>query len=181
MLTRADPFLDASRRPSPPSVNPLPLFGAQFGQETVLNSSPYVLSYADFCRAYGNDQHRMALIESLDRKLKLAAGLGLIIDLILIGGSFLRLEEVPRDIDGLGFYHIQSDLNVDEIIYCFEHSNQNINCDLKICPVDCGIAIIIKRAIFFSNIFSYDKKDEILKFGTLLVDTRALMPDGDSR
>lgn len=178
---RADPFLDASRRPEPPHANPLPLFGGKFGQETVLNSSPYVLSYADFCRAYGNDQHRLALVESLGRKLKFAAGLGLIIDLVLIGGSFLRLNEIPRDIDGLGFYYIQGDLDVEKILHQFESNNRNINCDLKICPVDCGTAIIVKRAIFFSNIFSYDKTDEILKFGTLLVDTRALMPDGGLR
>ncbi len=180
MPTRADPFLDALRRLSLPSVNPLPIFGKQFGQETVLNSSPYVLSYTDFCGVYGNDQHRLALIDALERKLKFAGRLGLIIDLVLIGGSFLRLEETPRDIDGLGFYHIHDYANVEQVIDKFENDDDYINCDLKICPIDCGTAVVVKRAIFFSNVFSYDKKDGILKFGTLLVDTRSLMPDGDS-
>ena len=180
MPTRADPFLEALKRLNLPSVNPPPMFGKQFGQETVLNSSPYVLSYTDFRGVYGNDQQRLALIDALQSKLKFAGGLGLIIDLVLIGGSFLRLEETPRDIDGLGFYHIQDRVNVEEVIEKFENNDRHLNCDLKICPVDCGTAVIIKRAIFFSNIFSYDKKDGILKFGTLLVDTRSLMPDGDS-
>ena len=152
MPTRADPFLDASRRLSLPSVNSLPMFGKQFGQETVLNSSPYVLSYTDFCGVYGNDQHRLALIDELESKLKFAGGLGLIIDLVLIGGSFLRLEETPRDIDGLGFYYIQDCENVEQVIVKFENNDDRTNCDLKICPVDCGTAVIVKRAIFFSNI-----------------------------
>ena len=179
MPMRADPFLDALRQLSFPSVNPLPMFGKQFGQETVFNSSPYVLSYTDFRAVYGNDQHRLALIDALEGKLKFAGTLGLIIDLVLIGGSFLRLEETPRDIDGLGFYHIQDCVNVETVIEKFENNDHHLSCDLKICPVDCGAAVIVKRAIFFSNIFSYDKKDEILKFGTLLVDTHSLMPDGD--
>lgn len=180
MPTRFDPFLNASRRLGVPDVNPLPVFGAQFGQETVLNSSPYVLSYHDLFQIYAEDKLRLALINSLEIKLKFASELGLIIDLVLIGGSFLRSNECPRDIDGLGFYHIKDYTNTDQAIRKFESGNKNINCDLKICPVDCGTAIIIKRAIFFANIFSYDKADKHLKFGTLLIDTSALMPDGDS-
>lgn len=181
MPTRADPFLDASKRLNLPPTNPLPVFGAQFGQETVLNSSPYVLSYDKFCQIYRQDDNRLMLLDILENKLKYASSLGLIIDIILVGGSFIRIDETPKDIDILGFYYIETNKDPEKTLRQFELDQDILHCDLKICPIDCGIAVILKRALFFSNIFSYDKKDKTLKFGTLLVDTRSLMPEGVSQ
>jgi hypothetical protein len=156
----------------------LPIFPQAIKECTTANSSPYLCSMDDFGRRYGTSQHRTDLINRLAEFVEGSRGIGVHISALLIGGSFIdRTVGQPADIDCLAFYGIEVDDHaVDSIICRWSQFRRRFPLDVKLCPADAGPITIIKRAIFFSNLFSIDKSSLVLGRGTILVE----LTDGDA-
>jgi hypothetical protein len=156
------------------TVNPaardagLPPFMAPLGKETPLDSSPYVYDIACFANAFAGSEHRRALLSTLLARIAALEQAGIRIDLLLVGGSFLCLGPEPRDIDALGVYTLTCDTEAGAAVLS-QAIGSGDTADLHLCPADAHPAVLIKRAIYFSNTFAYDKGTGALDRGIVMV------------
>lgn len=150
----------------------LPIFPRAIKECTTADSSPYLCPADAFSRRYGFNAHRRQLIDQLATFTAQSFAVGVKIGALLIGGSFLdRSIALPRDIDCLVYYRIDAPAEeVDSIITRWNALRHRFPLDVKLCPIDAGPLTIIKRSIFFSNLFSIDKATLVLGRGTILVE-----------
>lgn len=151
-----------------------PIFPLPITECTTANSSPYFVSFAEFTSRYGSNAHRARLLGELAAFIAASRALGVSIGALLVGGSFLdQALCAPRDIDCLVYYEIDEGTSaggdVHGTIAAWDALRKTFPLDVKICPTDTGAMAIIKRSIFFSNLFSIDKSSGQLATGTLLV------------
>lgn len=150
----------------------LPIFPRAIKECTTADSSPYLCSVDELTRRYGFNPHRLHLIDQLASFAGQSYDIGVKIGALLIGGSFLDQSiDQPRDIDCLVYYRIDAQADaVDAIISQWNALRRGFPLDVKLCPTDAGPLTIIKRSIFFSNLFSIDKATLVLERGTILVE-----------
>ncbi|QMW22116.1 DUF6932 family protein [Sandaracinobacteroides saxicola] len=148
-----------------------PPFCTGLRTETPLNSAPYVVDLPGFAALLGTDERRRAMIATLEAQLAALATQGVEWRLALIGGSFLRDAAIPADIDALIFYAIDPDrLSQAKAALTRLAAARSAAClDLSFCPVDVDPMILVKRSIFFSNLFAYDRDARSLVKGTVLL------------
>ncbi|MBV8686999.1 MAG: hypothetical protein JOZ90_15540 [Alphaproteobacteria bacterium] len=159
---------DGGRAAEPAIKSGLPVFAAPLGEETTLNSSPYIMSLQRVARAFGRTSRRRGLLDALRGALARAAALGVDSRMILLGGSFVHSEAEPSDIDGLLFYALPEQRS-EAGLHRWRRELAGQPLDLQFCPVDVDPLVLVKRAIFFSNHFSYDRQAQGLIRGTVLV------------
>jgi hypothetical protein len=160
------------------AVNPVaaglayPPFTTGLKRETPLNSSPYVYRVDELEPAFGGSPRRRALVAALERRLEALNGAGIRTELLLIGGSFLRRDREPGDIDGLLVYSLDPEAEPaarDRMLaQCLRRPRVD-GVDLRLCPADCHPLVLVKRTIFFSNLFSYDRQSQGLERGIVIV------------
>ena len=149
----------------------LPVFTEEFGKETMGNSSPYLMSLEAFCRRYAGNPLRQRLINLLRADLRDAARSGVIVNSLLVGGSFLNLSNpAPNDIDTLAIYSLRSDAHTDAAMRWLIGRDRQSASHLQLCPADAGLTILVKRVLFFQSLFAYEKSTGALTRGTILID-----------
>lgn len=169
MLERVDSFLAACMTVNPAARDAgLPPFTAPLGRETPLDSSPYVYDVARFADAFAGSEQRRVLLTALLTRVAALEQAGIRVDLLLVGGSFLRLGQEPRDIDALGVYTLTCDPEAGAAALSQAMARGDM-ADLHLCPADAHPAVLIKRAIYFSNTFAYDKGTGALDRGIVMV------------
>ena len=166
-------FVDACQ-----AVNPLaaglafPPFTTGLRQETPLNSSPYVYRVGELEAEFGGSARRRALVATLVSRLEELERAGIRTEMLLLGGSFLRRDREPGDIDGLLVYSFDPGADPEAraslLDRCHRQPRRNA-VDLRLCPADCHPLVLVKRAIFFSNLFSYDRESKGLERGIVLI------------
>lgn len=152
-----------------------PPFMASLGRETPLDSSPYVYDVQRFAEAFGGTLRRRRLLAGLLARIAMLERAGIRIDLLLVGGSFLKPECEPADIDALGIYTLtcQAEAGASALAQAAPRNRAE---DLHLCPADAHPAILLKRAIYFSNLFAYSKQSGALERGIVMVVPRHTAP-----
>ena len=160
------------------AVNPVaaglayPPFTTGLRQETPLNSSPYLYRVDELEAEFGHTAKRRRLIATLVARLDSLERAGIRNELLLLGGSFLRRGREPGDIDGLLVYSIDPAAEPAKrermLDQCLRRPRLD-DVDLRLCPADCHPLVLVKRTIFFSNLFSYDRQSKGLERGIVLV------------
>jgi hypothetical protein len=160
------------------AVNPVaaglayPPFTTGLRQETPLNSSPYVYRVDELDAEFGGSPRRRILVATLVERLEALERAGIRTEMLLLGGSFLRRDREPGDIDGLLVYSIDPAVEPsprDAMLAQFTREPRRDDVDLRLCPADCHPLVLVKRTIFFSNLFSYDRESKGLERGIVLV------------
>lgn len=159
------------------AVNGHPPFTTRLGQETPLNSAPYVYTPTTFRTRFAVSDHRLHIIDTLIGVLAAFVREGVDWPFLLIGGSFLRFDREPTDLDALMVY--TTDVARGEApaheLQRFVQAPRSPLIDLRLCPADCSPMILVKRTIFFSNLFSFDRMNGMLVHGTVM-----LLPEEDA-
>ncbi|KTF69091.1 DUF6932 family protein [Sphingomonas sp. HT-1] len=149
-----------------------PPFAAAFQNETPLNSGPYIFDLAAFGATFGTSAHRIAILADAQAALDALRSEGMGWHLLLVGGSFIREGESPSDLDALVVYSLASTdvADVERAIHAIRsHLRRFSKVDFKFCPVDVEPIILVKRLLFFSNVFGYDKDLHTLSRGSVMV------------
>lgn len=86
------------------------------------------------------------------------------IEWCLVGGSFLQTRQAPKDVDALAFYEVAAPSDPST------RPSDHPGVDLHLCPLDTHPLVLIKRLVYFSNLFGYDRHTGRIDRGTVLVD-----------
>lgn len=148
-----------------------PLLAAPFRSETPLNSAPYVMSIDGFRRTFAYNRHRRLIVEDWEAALAKLGELGIVWQVILIGGSFIRAGDSPSDLDGLVVYTADPmrPEGVDAGLAAYARTTRQSRVDFKFCPADVHPALLIKRLSFFTSLFGYDRSSGAIVHGTIMV------------
>lgn len=147
-----------------------PAFTVGPGNETTLNSAPYLYALSDFHAAFAGDPARAEILGDLGQGLAYLEKAGVEWRAMLVGGSFVRDRKTPSDLDGLLIYQVRGDAEAAaRALGDFARHTRLLKVDLKLCPADCDPAIFMKRLLFFSYLFAFDKSSEQLVHGSVLV------------
>ena len=175
-------FVDACRAANARAASlDFPPFTTGLRTETPLNSAPYIFDLPSFRQTFGSSTRRLAIIESFVQALDHLAACGAAWRMVLVGGSFIRPGPDPSDLDGLVVYDIDPARAgaAGCALQGFAAMTRSWPIDLRLCPADAGPLILVKRSIFFSNLFSYDRQCDRLVRGTLiLIPVAAATPSG---
>ena len=165
-------FVDACRPTNAQAANlNYPPFTSGLRTETPLNSAPYLFDMTDFRQTFGTCDRRREILESCDKALAYLGANGVVWRILLAGGSFVRSSGVPSDLDGLLIYTIEPHRSAQAIaaLRDFGSVMRGQPIDLRLCPADADPIVLVKRSIFFSNLFSYDRARDVLVHGTVMV------------
>jgi hypothetical protein len=156
-------------------VNPVaasrayPPFAAPFGSETPLNSAPYIFSMPQLHSTFGTSTRRSMILAEVEAALEALRAEGMIWHLLLVGGSFIRQGSEPSDLDALVAYSLDSTGVERTIRGVRARLNGYPLVDFKFCPIDTDPIVLVKRLLFFANLFSYDKQSHGLSLGCVMV------------
>lgn len=145
--------IEAARRTRELFPNP-PIFAPK-NRPILPDSSPHVLMWDDFLMLFASDEQRRIMIDMLHSHLHNLENHGIIVDTLLIGGSFVNNDAVPNDIDALIPYKIDSSCDTEQAIE-FLRSPAPPELDLRYVPQDADTAIFVKFISFFTLLYSYD-------------------------
>ena len=146
--------LEAARRTREMQPDP-PIFAPK-NRPILSDSSPHVLMWDDFLLQFGKSIQRKQMINMLDSHLNDLANHGIIVDVLLIGGSFVIRDLIPSDIDALIPYRLDPSCDLNRAIE-FLRKSTIAELDLRYVPQDADAAIFIKMISFFTLLYSYDK------------------------
>jgi Family of unknown function (DUF6932) len=148
-----------------------PPFTSGLRTETPLNSAPFLFDMSDFRQAFGTSDRRLEILKSCDKALTYLCAHGVRWRMLLAGGSFVRPGCVPSDLDGLLIYTVDPhrSAEADSGLRAFAATMRGERIDLRFCPADADPIVLVKRSIFFSNLFSYDRRRDALVHGTVIV------------
>lgn len=150
-----------------------PAFISPERSSTPFNSSPYVVSY-DRLRSVGKSwSGRATLLEALDAAWNRAKRSGIIVDAILIGGSFTALANpAPKDIDSVWMYRAPGDTIDVAQLRELQASFKEMGVDARFIPIDGDPIVLLKAISFFSLLFSKREGSALIERGLFLVDCR---------
>ncbi len=157
---------EAARRTREMSPD-LPIFAPK-NRPILSDSSPHVLMWDDLSIQFGNSTQRKQMINMLDSHLNDLANNGIIVDVLLIGGSFVIRDLIPSDIDVLIPYRLDPLCDFNRAIE-FLRKSTTVELDLRYVPQDADAAIFIKMISFFTLIYSYDKTADHLSKSVFIV------------
>lgn len=149
--------LEAARRTREMRSN-LPVFSPK-NRPIFSESSPHMLMWDDLLTQFGNDEQRRKIVNMLDWHIDNLKRHGIIVDALLVGGSFVIPDLCPSDIDALLFYRIAPKCNVKRAID-FLRTPTPREIDLRYAPQDADVSILVKMISFFTLLYSYNVNTE---------------------
>lgn len=169
--TADNPFL-AAVRPwfQIASDNGLPLFQPTVQGSNPINSSPYVIEFADFSEEFGRSAQRALLISRLDALIAELRRDGIETTACLIGGSMIDRDREPRDLDCAVFYRAAE--TVSSVgLRLSEIGKQQLaeGIDARFVPVDSDPLIIIKMTSYFTSLYGASRHGSERRLGHVLV------------
>lgn len=122
---------------------------------TPSNSSPWVVGFEDFSRAFGSDPARAPRIRALEGALEKLSGL-VNVECCLAGGSFLDLGNTePNDLDLVVFYRARQDVDFElgKALQRLSRSFLLSKIDTRFVPVDASPWVMVKLTAFFVTLY----------------------------
>lgn len=145
-----------------------PRFTRTIDQSTPENSSPYVVPWA-LLNLHSFDPRRRELLTALGSALSDLRSSAIAVDQIIIGGSFLNLSAVPRDLDAVLYYRCESARPDGLTAWCARWKEKSL--DLRMVPVDAGSDLLIRMTSYFTMLYCQSRVgvDHLESHGLLLV------------
>lgn len=145
----------------------LPQFTRSIDRSGPGNSSPYIATWADIANL-DLDEARKRLIESLRLAVISLAGMGVYVEVALIGGSFCNTQKSPVDLDCVLFY--QSEVLRPASLSEWSKVQSASGLDLRMIPMDMDGADVLKIGMYFATLYSQRKVgDDSPPSGTILL------------
>lgn len=135
---------------------------------TPFNASPYVASLTDLS-ALATTQRRSDLLDAFKSSIIEASSIGANVKFALIGGSFLDIDLVPKDMDCVFFYALDGAIGNTEVLSGFQSNWKSKGIDLRFVPVDSDLIVAFKVGIFFSTLYAQSRHNDGLVRGSVLV------------
>lgn len=157
-----------------------PPFTAEFEGETPRNSGPPIYHPAGFRSTFGTDARRRRIIAASQSALDALTRHGLVWHFVLVGGSFIRPAGHPAGLDGLIVHSLGTDdiAATDRIVRGIPAlMRRYADIDFRFCPVDIDPVVLIKRLLFFADLFGFDKETENPWRGSVMVIPHRQEPD----
>lgn len=165
-------FIEACQAANPvAATGGFPPFTAAFRSETPLNSGPYIYDMPAFEATFGTSPRRRRIIADCRAALDRLEAAGVRWQMLLVGGSFIREGDAPSDLDGLLLYAIDPSGPVADparLSACMDAARTPL-VDLKYCPADVHPIVLVKRVVFFSSLYGYDRATGALLHGTVML------------
>lgn len=133
-----------------------------------VNAAPYVASFEQLSDVFASDVRR-PMFESLRRALAELRSAGVQVRVVLIGGSLLDRERVPRDLDCVLFY-ARPDETAAMDLGRWQAKQRSLGLDARLIPIDVDPLIVLKSAIYFGLLYSQRKQPGLPPRGMVLVD-----------
>jgi hypothetical protein len=116
-----------------------------------------MLDFAQFTRLFGGTARRDGLLAALRARLEKLNCAGLEPLCLLVGGSFVRRDAEPGDLDGLLVYRVRSGTEPASIIPLLGERVPEL--DLRYAPGDAGPHILMKMSCFFHTLYQSRDRD----------------------
>lgn len=145
-----------------------PAFLGDVSDSNPINSTPYVVGLGDFL-SEPLPMAKLALRDTLSAALAKLPGFGLQAEIVLIGGSFLRLDAEPRDLDCVVYYSRSGEIAGDLPAWQAEQKSRGL--DLRLIPLEMDPVMVLKTALFFGALYGADRGEaQGVRRGLVLVD-----------
>lgn len=144
-----------------------PAFIGDISESNPINATPYVVGLGEFL-SESLPPAKRALRDALSAALGMLPNLGLQAEIIMIGGSFLRRDSKPRDLDCVVFYSRPGDLTGD--VAAWQAQQKPLGLDLRLIPIEMDPVMVLKTALFFGALYGIDRGGTQVMNGVVLVD-----------
>ncbi|MDQ8756908.1 hypothetical protein RCO27_11790 [Sphingosinicella sp. LHD-64] len=180
--SRMNPFASVSRQTFDEAERQgFPAFVGPVRESSPVNATPYLIRYEDFRTRAAHWPERNELAAALDRVKSHAERLSLVIDAIVIGGSFTELlKPSPKDVDCLMLYRRPGlvEATPANALNELQRSAKEERVDVRFIPIDGDPLILIKCLCYFTVLLSKDKRakgnwDVRVIRGLMLLDCRS--------
>lgn len=145
-----------------------PIFTASFGEETVVNSSPFLITHPETIGRLAGSCRRKMILSRLLHALVEAPKRGIEVECLLLAGSFIDIAADPADIDVLMLYRLEEKVEPQTLPSWIVKFAPSV--DIKVCPVDVSAALLVKRSTFFTSLFAHNRSSGALDRGCLIMD-----------
>lgn len=131
-------------------------------------SSPLVATLDQIEQRFAGDDVRIKDLALLRKAVALLGSRGIIVECILVGGSFLDRKVQPNDLDGLVVYRTESEKPFD--IKGDDPFEMNLDrLDLRFVCCDASPLVLVKMVSFFSTLLSSPKFEGGVARGLVLI------------
>lgn len=114
------------------------------------DSSPHVIDLPAFEGLFGHGPRRSAILEALRSWLLRLSSAGVAPICLLVGGSFVRAEDEPNDLDGLLVYRLV-DRDAARALSVLQERVPGL--DLRIVPGDADPILLLRMSCFFHTLY----------------------------
>lgn len=148
-----------------------PLFPQAIESSTPLNSSPYAISYDHFLRGETvTCARRATLISSFAEVVSRLPTAGIVPVAAIVGGSYLRLDREPRDLDCVIFYRRSVESRPSVSIQHIQNEFKSVDIDARLVPFDASPTLVLKAAMFFGCLYAVDRASGGSSHGCVLIE-----------
>ena len=135
-----------------------------------INSAPYLTSLSRFFEE-PKDPKRSLLCARLKTAIAELAMADIVVEMILIGVSFLDSTVIPGDLDCVLFYSLSAETStLDFQQWQYQMKKQDL--DARLIPMDSNPLIMWKAALFFAVLYTQRKNAEGVPTGLILIDCK---------
>ncbi|UMZ09507.1 hypothetical protein I9018_18395 [Pseudomonas sp. MPFS] len=147
-----------------------PAFIDNKATSTPLNSAPYITHLSEFSKELLDPvrhSFRAQLIAAIDELRES----GILVEIVLIGGSFLDTTVTPGDLDCVLFYSVEDEqFTLDLQQWQLKVKDEHL--DARLIPVDTNPLFTLKAALFFAVLYTQRKTPGGLPTGLILIDCK---------
>jgi hypothetical protein len=137
----------------------LPIFNGNDRNSSPLNAAPYLTGCAHFLNQCGNWPGRSDLVCSLKICLEEAKSAQLVVDALLVGGSFLDMTNSnPADVDCVWLYRSLAGQGDDVcLLQSLQTRFKKRGVDMRFIPIDVDVLLFAKTLAFFAILYTNRK------------------------
>ncbi len=144
-----------------------PAFVQSIEDSTPINATPYVTTWSDFMRQEFAPPKR-ALVDALQGAIQELLDSGLRAEILLIGGSFLMSDAVPKDLDCVLYYTCEPETKID--LLRRQADFRAVGLDMRLLPIEMDPVMVLKTALFFGVLYTRGREASPQLRGLVLVD-----------
>lgn len=143
-----------------------PAFTTAIAESTPLNAAPY-LTTLDALENVMPGAPRKRMLKSLRNLLDDLERAGHFPRAVLVGGSFLRLSKVPKDLDCVVFYETHG--SPQHQLADLQKTGREQGLDVRLIPFDVDPIFVLKMGMYFGLLYSRSKSKGDEAHGCVIV------------
>jgi hypothetical protein len=122
------------------------------------SSSPHVVEWGWVDRNLCWSQRRHYLVDRLRLFIKTLSQCNVVIEIAILGGSFVSRKDDPKDIDALLIYRASDGFDPSRLASLAASRINDL--DVRLVPSDAGLVPLLKASLFYSVLFQGRKGGE---------------------